>query len=404
MLQTLISDKMDLEDVCSKVSEAGEELRKKMTFEIISMQELSMLAQSDEFAMIIKTVLELNDDCEMSLYLHQYQALHALAEGKDVLLISPCGSGKTRVLLNAPGVVKMGFELKTSTKSQENPLAIVCCPLTSIMEDKLKDQPKAGMLSMSGSCQTGASDKNKVSLSKSESEFMSGSLSHVYGHPESFATEIGKKILETQEGRIAVFICDEVGFNVWGIEFRPLMSTVPGAIRVFSDSNAPMLCMSATVGKSEQIKIMNDLGMTNREVLIIEQNPVMNNLFLAKVKRPSNQKGFYESGGLKDILSDLYLNEFILDPEKSRKAIIFCKNEEDLIKVYEYLELEIGNQHLNMKNRPWVQYHASTGEKTLTWIHKRLKGTGSEVKLLISTYKLIMGVDLKDFDLAIFLR
>ena len=53
MLQTLISDKMDLEDVCSKVSEAGEELRKKMTFEIISMQELSMLAQSDEFAMII---------------------------------------------------------------------------------------------------------------------------------------------------------------------------------------------------------------------------------------------------------------------------------------------------------------------------------------------------------------
>ena len=87
---------MDLEDVCSKVSEAGEELRKKMTFEIISMQELSMLAQSDEFAMIIKTVLELNDDCEMSLYLHQYQALHALAEGKDVLLISPCGSGKTR--------------------------------------------------------------------------------------------------------------------------------------------------------------------------------------------------------------------------------------------------------------------------------------------------------------------
>ena len=268
-------------------------------------------------------MLELNDDCEMSLYLHQYQALHALAEGKDVLLISPCGSGKTRVLLNAPGV-KMGFELKTSTKSQENPLAIVCCPLTSIMEDKLKDQPKAGMLSMSGSCQTGASDKNKVSLSKSESEFMSGSLSHVYGHPESFATEIGKKILETQEGRIAVFICDEVGFNVWGIEFRPLMSTVPGAIRVFSDSNAPMLCMSATVGKSEQIKIMNDLGMTNREVLIIEQNPVMNNLFLAKVKRPSNQKGFYESGGLKDILSDLYLNEFILDPEKSRKAIIFC--------------------------------------------------------------------------------
>jgi hypothetical protein len=38
---------------------------------------------------------------------------------------------------------------------------------------------------------------------------------------------------------------------VWGPTFRPLMSSVPGSIRVFSTENAPMLCMSATVGKSD---------------------------------------------------------------------------------------------------------------------------------------------------------
>ena len=58
-----------------------------------------------------------------------------------------------------------------------------------------------------------------------------------------------------------------------------------------------------------------------------------------------------------------------------------------------------------MKKRPWVQYHGSTGERTLSWIHHRLRSDGDlEVKLLISTYKIVMGVDLKDLDLAIFIR
>ena len=77
---------------------------------------------------------------------------------------------------------------------------------------------------------------------------MSDRLSLIYGHPESFNTEIGKKILEVNEKRIFVYVTDEVGFNIWGNHFRPLMSSIPGSIRVFTASNAPMLCMSATVG------------------------------------------------------------------------------------------------------------------------------------------------------------
>ena len=185
------------------------------------------------------------------------------------------------------------------------------------------------------------------------------------------------------------------------------MSSVPGSIRVFSASNAPMICMSATIGKAEQGKILEELGMKHRKFEIIENNPIMPNLFLSKLTRPSNQKGFYEpAGGLKDILCDLYLKEFISDPLNSRKAIIFCKNESDLINVYEYLDLKLGKQFTNMKTRPWVQYHGSTGEKTLQWIHHRLKSSDKEleVKLVVATYKIVMGVDLKDFDLAIFIR
>ena len=184
------------------------------------------------------------------------------------------------------------------------------------------------------------------------------------------------------------------------------MTNTPGSIRVFSEVSAPMLCVSATVGKTEQQKVLEDMGMNNRKFTILDTNPVLPNIFIFKLLRPSNQKTFTETGGLKDILHDLYLKEFISDPDKSRKAIIFCKSEEDLIKVYEHLEQEVGEKYDDLKTRPWIQYHGSCGENTLRWIHHRIKSSEEdlEIKLYISTYKLVMGVDIKDIDLAIFIR
>ena len=381
---------MNSRSVSSKLSEAGGQIWESETrFQTVSMKELSDWSNNDKYAEVVKIALEKNSDVTFDLYLHQFEALYDLARGNDVLLISPCGSGKTRVLENAPLVVKLGFELRSEIVTEVNPLGIVCCPLTAIMQDKIKDQPKSGMISMYGGCKTESSDDNKVSLSKSEGEFLSEKLSLIYGHPESFATVFGNKVLETNEERIFVFVTDEVGFNIWGPDFRLLMSNIPGSIRVFSAVNAPMLCMSATVGKAEQAKVLEDMGMKNRPVKIIDNNPVMPHVFVSKLKRPSNQTGFFESGGLKDLLLDLFLDEFILDPIKSRKAIIFCKNEEDLINVYECIEEEVGKKFENLKTRPWVQYHGSTGEKTLKWIHQRINSPEAdlEVKLFISTYK-----------------
>ena len=144
------------------------------------------------------------------------------------------------------------------------------------------------------------------------------------------------------EERICLYATYEVGFNIWGSDFRILMSSVPGSIRAFSPS-APFICMSATIGKIEQKKIMEDLGMTNRLLKIIDYNPVPNHILISKLKRPSNQKPFYDEGGLKDVLCDLYLSVFISDPENSRKAVIFCKSEEDLVSVYEFNLERIGD-------------------------------------------------------------
>ena len=398
---------MNVDLVSKQLGEAGGARTSESVdmFDNVSLEKLSELGKSDEYAGVVERALVSNSDFEVDLYLHQYLALYELAKGNDVLLIYPCGSGKTRVMENAPQVVKFGFEVRTGKSIKENPLGIVCCPLSSIMEEKIGRKVDSGMLSMHGGCKLGA-NSSSVTLSREEDDFFSEELSHIYGHPESFSTEMGKRVLESNEHRIYVFVSDELGFNVWGQDIRILMSTIPAALRVFSDVRAPMLCMSATVGKSDQEKVLEDMGMKNRKFTILEKNPVMPHVFIAKLKCPSNQRGFMEAGGLRDVLSPLILTEFISDPLGSRKTIIFFKNEEDLIKVYDYLEQELGEKFSNLKTRPWIQYHGSMGSSTLGWVHQRIKSTEEDhqVKLYLSTYKLVMGVDIQDIDIAIFIR
>ena len=106
---------MNLENISKKVSEAGRGMVVKNVNEMktVSINELGVLSRKDKFVDVIRKALDDNRDGEVPLYLHQYEALYALAKGYDVLLCTPCGSGKTRVLENAPLVAKLGFDLGT---------------------------------------------------------------------------------------------------------------------------------------------------------------------------------------------------------------------------------------------------------------------------------------------------
>lgn len=393
---------MDLK-VLNLIEKAGTEigsLEESSSFQSISFSDLKILAKSDQYAAIVLQALELNRDTELPLYDHQFKALCALAELKDVLLIFPCGSGKSRVMNNGPAVVKLGFAklrnegwLMDNLPSGDQPLCIISCPLSSIMEEKIRGQSESRMLSMFGN------------MSGDEAgHTLDDSVSFLYGHPEGFTTMLGKEVLESNEGRIYLYVADEVGFNIWGPDFRKLMTSVPGSLRVFSPS-APMLCLSATVGISEQEKVIGDLGMSNRKHMVIDSNPIRDHWLISKLKRPSNQTGFKDEGGLEEMLLNLYVGEFVADPTGCRKAVIFCKHEEDMIQVYSMIEEKLGSVYRDLKLRPWVQYHSSLGSRTLSWIHQRFDAADHHgIRLIISSYKLLMGVNLLDFDLAIFIR
>ena len=80
---------MNLDEICQSLSASGKPNAHCESFEVISAEEIHIRAKSDPFSNVVKKALEVNFDSKIPLYLHQYDALRALAEGKDVLLISP---------------------------------------------------------------------------------------------------------------------------------------------------------------------------------------------------------------------------------------------------------------------------------------------------------------------------
>ena len=88
-------DKVDVTK--QKLSQLGEVLN----IGAIDMKHIGELEVStDPYDQIVLEALKINKDHLYPLHVHQYRALYALSKGKDVLLISPCGSGKTRSLIN----------------------------------------------------------------------------------------------------------------------------------------------------------------------------------------------------------------------------------------------------------------------------------------------------------------
>ena len=82
---------MNVDLVSKQLGEAGGARTSESVdmFDNVSLEKLSELGKSDEYAGVVERALVSNSDFEVDLYLHQYLALYELAKGNDVLLIYP---------------------------------------------------------------------------------------------------------------------------------------------------------------------------------------------------------------------------------------------------------------------------------------------------------------------------
>ena len=129
----------------------------------------------------------------------QRVVINALALKKNVVLVSPTGSGKMNIPLLAIHVLRKKFN---------NPkgVCIITQPLTSIMNEKMKnDICKSAVLSMRGELST-SSDEDNSHLSCDLADLLDGKVDVLFGHPESFDSPLGRRILKELQRRSRIIL------------------------------------------------------------------------------------------------------------------------------------------------------------------------------------------------------
>ena len=156
---------------CTEVSSQGE-----LT---ISPQLSSMTKEEETLISEAKTELGVNFDLEH----FQLQALLGLIRSSNVVLVVPCGAGKSIVFQLAVLILR-------KVKNIQDGVGVCLEPLNNILSEKTLDSfsKKSAYLTMCGEDVKRGHSK----LSCKVEDLLNGDLLYLYGHPESFMSQNGK--------------------------------------------------------------------------------------------------------------------------------------------------------------------------------------------------------------------
>ena len=298
---------------------------------------------NDRIHLLIEEVLE---DVKLPYRPSDFQmlSLHVLGSQKNLVLISPTGSGKTLVIFLSTLLLRKVMDISKG-------VSLVTEPLNLIMSEKLRGNIlPTGVISMTGQLKTSLEDDDDIiTLSRPEEEFLNGVLPCLFGHPESWLSETGKNIIKQlyDKQRILLNVTDEMHASLDWDGIRPQMKSVCGLMRIFAVKGAPTLSMTATATEEEVLEIKECLGL--KDVVVLRASPVQEHFKFLALRRPSNNCGFDgdtdKNGrfhpGLSSILNRLYLNKFIeclMAGIEPKKCIIFFRTEMQLLAAYEDLQ------------------------------------------------------------------
>ena len=112
----------------------------------------------------------------------QIQSVVALMRNRNVVLISPCGSGKLLVFHLAVHILRESLDMPSG-------VGLCLQPLNNILSEKTNNNPpiKTAYLTMTGE----AIQAGNASLSHSLDEILSGDIGCLMGHAESFLSDKG---------------------------------------------------------------------------------------------------------------------------------------------------------------------------------------------------------------------
>jgi len=186
-------------------------------------------------------------------------------------------------------------------------------------EKKRNDVCEVAVLSMTGKLSS-SDEGNDAELSCLLSYLLEGTEPVLIGHPESFSTPLGRRILqELQRRSMIILVClDEFHqSDQWGT-FRPEMMKSSTALRLYGVKNCPVIAMTTTATQVEVDQVITFLGLRSPPVQLTA-SPIQSHIKFSVVRRPSNNFGLdgtidgsgIVKPGLMALLKRIFLGKYL---------------------------------------------------------------------------------------------
>ena len=128
----------------------------------------------------------------------QRVVVNGLAKKKNIVLVSPTGSGKMNIPLLATHVLREVFNIPKG-------ISIITQPLSSIMNEKINNGIcKSAVLTMRGELSTTSEENSHLSCDLAD--LLNGEIDVLFGHPESFDSPLGRLILKELQKRDRIIL------------------------------------------------------------------------------------------------------------------------------------------------------------------------------------------------------
>lgn len=278
----------------------------------------------------------------------QMEALNAVRDGKDVLLIAPPGAGKSNCYFLPTALLGLS--------------TLVISPLIALMDDQVARAKTAGLSAAALHSGIGKWDQWRVAA-----KWFIGELQLLYISPERL---LDKNLFEVfQKKPPGLVVIDEAHcISLWGSRFRP-------AYKKFGDllneiKKAPVMAVTATAKDSVRAEIVSSLSMKN--IITIEAPFDFKNLSIQVLHVPAYTKRLAEF-------------QNILESEENFPMLLYAQTRKQCIGLRE----TIGS-----KGYKTYSYHAGMS------IEERAKVSASFAEsksaILVATVAYGMGVDKAD--------
>ncbi|MFN0053191.1 MAG: DNA helicase RecQ [Planctomycetales bacterium] len=176
----------------------------------------------------------------------QEQAMRAVLEGRDSLLVLPTGGGKS-LCYQAPAVVR-------------DQVTVVISPLISLMKDQVDGLRSNGVPAVQLN-----SAQSMEDLRQAEQGVLNGKVRLIFASPERMATGGFRGFLKRIDVR--TFAIDEAHcISHWGHDFRPEYRQLKELKELFP--LASVHAFTATATEPVRADIVEQLGLRNPEVLV----------------------------------------------------------------------------------------------------------------------------------------